>query len=428
MLCVFAQMLGEGVAMSSLPLHLTRLGAAPTTVGVAISCFSLCQMTFAPILVGLSDRVGRATVLRLCLAGAAAASSTIALSGSVAGAVVGRACAGAFAACVPVAQAAAAETSRDDAAAGMARVSAAAQSGVVVGPLVSALCQSTLARAGLPAERGLPATLLASAALSLTVLAALGSATDDTKTTTNAKKKKVVAADDTLAKTTTAAAAVTSASNRRAQLVLRTITVVVGWTAILSNSVYGLFANRFLGFEQTRLSASYSSAAILMVAAQLALPRFLDRLRAAGVDDGPGAACSLGVLVCGLGVGGQSLVRAQPYHTSLYLANRVGASVADTSVATLVARRSDSDADRSRNLALLTSTRAAARVASPLVSTRLFERSCAAATSQGSFPSSSSLLPPGSLPFVVASACAALVAPLPFLLGRTATTSDEDED
>jgi len=62
---VFAQMLGEGIALSSLPLYLTRPGATPTTVGLAISCFSLAQMTFAPILVGLSSRIGRSIVLRI---------------------------------------------------------------------------------------------------------------------------------------------------------------------------------------------------------------------------------------------------------------------------------------------------------------------------------------------------------------------------
>ena len=44
----------------------------------------------------------------------------------------------------------------------------------------------------------------------------------------------------------------------RAQLMLRSVTVVIGWTAVLSNSIYGLFAPRFLGFRQPQLSATYS--------------------------------------------------------------------------------------------------------------------------------------------------------------------------
>ena len=40
---VFSQMLGEGIAMSSLAFYLTRLGAKPLMVGVAVSCFSVTR-------------------------------------------------------------------------------------------------------------------------------------------------------------------------------------------------------------------------------------------------------------------------------------------------------------------------------------------------------------------------------------------------
>ena len=59
---------------------------------------------------------------------------------------------------------------------------------------------------------------------------------------------------------------------RLAQPMLRTITIIIGWTAILSNSIYGLFAPRFLGFGQPQLSATYSLAAALMVATQVISP------------------------------------------------------------------------------------------------------------------------------------------------------------
>ena len=135
-------MLGEGIALSSLPLYLTRLGASPLMVGLAISFFSFFQMTFAPILVGTSTRFGRSLVLRICLAGAAAASLVIALSGSVYGVIAGRALAGVFAACVPVAQAGVTDIlPREQTSLGLSRVSAASQLGVVVGPAASALFQ-----------------------------------------------------------------------------------------------------------------------------------------------------------------------------------------------------------------------------------------------------------------------------------------------
>jgi len=74
-----------------------------------------------------------------------------------------------------------------------------------------------------------------------------------------------------------------------AQPMLRTITIVIGWTAIPSNSIYGLFAPRFLGFQQPQLSATYSVAAILMVTTQLVFPRLFAKT-------GEHRACSLSIL------------------------------------------------------------------------------------------------------------------------------------
>jgi MFS family permease len=167
---VFAQMLGEGIALSSLPLYLTRLGATPTSVGLAISCFSLAQMTFAPILVGLSSRIGRSIVLRICLAGAVASSLLIAFSGNVYGIVAGRTLAGVFAACVPVAQSGVTDMlSKSQTALGLSRVSAASQLGVVVGPAVSAIFQEGFAAMGLPAAKCLPAVFCLNSLFTLTL-------------------------------------------------------------------------------------------------------------------------------------------------------------------------------------------------------------------------------------------------------------------
>ena len=82
-LSVFAQMIGEGIAIASLPLHLTKLGAKPVEVGLATSAFSLAQMVCCPILVRSSGRVGRGRVLRWCLAGATLSNVGIACSPSV---------------------------------------------------------------------------------------------------------------------------------------------------------------------------------------------------------------------------------------------------------------------------------------------------------------------------------------------------------
>ena len=416
-------MLGEGISLSSLPLYLTARGATPVTVGLAISCFSVCQMTFAPILVGLSSRagIGRSRVLRLCLGGAAASSLLIAFSTSVYGVIAGRALAGVFAACVPVAQSAVTDVmangsedsddSADDSkeqrqeqllALGLSRVSAASQLGVVVGPLASAAFQHGFERIGVAPGMCLPAVFMLNAANALFVLGqmtimerragnngSLSAAADRVSKKGEANLNKSVQAKDATSHNTFSLA----------QPMLRTITIIVGWTAILSNSIYGLFAPRAMGFQQAQLSATYSTAAILVVAMQIIFVRLVAKI-------GEHRACSLGILAAGLGIGGQSLIRIQPLHSMLYFMNRAGAAIADTSTAALVASSSASREDRSRNLALLTSTRAAARIFSPLLSGKLFELSM------------HSSVAPGALPFVAAGFLCMAVAPFPSILKR----------
>jgi MFS family permease len=433
---VFAQMLGEGISLSSLPLYLTaRHGAGPVTVGLAISCFSVCQMAFAPLLVGWSSRAvgGRSRTLRLCLGGAAASSLLIAASTSVHGVIAGRALAGVFAACVPVAQSAVTDvlqqvgdtTDEEETAElqqqqqqqqeqllalGLSRVSAASQLGVVVGPLASAAFQHAFEKVGVPLGMCLPAVFVLNAVNALLVLGQMTvmdrrerkkNGTDDDSAATAADSdhtsEEKAATDE---KGTVEARGRTSDDTfPLAQLMLRTITIIVGWTAILSNSIYGLFAPRAMGFQQAQLSATYSTAAILMVTMQILFVRLVAKI-------GEHRACSLGILAAGLGIGGQSLIRFQPLHSMLYFINRAGAAIADTSTAALVASSSTTREDRSRNLALLTSTRAAARIFSPLLSGKLFELSM------------HSSIAPGALPFVTAGCLCMAVAPFPSILKR----------
>lgn len=445
---VFSQMLGEGIAMSSLAFYLTRLGAEPLMVGVAISCFSVTQMTFAPIMVRLSTRLGCSFVLRMCLAGAAASSLLIALSGSLYGSlygvVAGRALAGVFAASVPVAQAGVTDlVPRDQAALGLSKVAAASQLGVVVGPAASAAFQTAFVAAGLPATQCLPAVFVLAAVFALGVLgqmslldrrhlgpAAVASGKgagrrdeaprssqqqEQAQEQGRAQQQERPQPPPSPPRTADADRAVAAAGKdgdgggaaaappSLAQPLLRTLTITIGWTAVLSNSIYGLFAPRFLRFGQPQLSATYSTAAALMIATQLGFPRLVRHT-------GEHRACALGIMAAGTGIGGLSLVRVQPWHSLLYMANRVGAGIADTATAALVARASASREDRSRNLALLTSTRAAARIASPLLSSKLFALSCAGLAQD--------VVAPGSLPFVIAACFALALAPVPLWLRR----------
>ena len=68
---VFTQMLSEGIAIGTLPLHMTLMGGSPLEVAAATSCFSVMQMLLCPLLVALSSAIGdRETILRVCLLGA----------------------------------------------------------------------------------------------------------------------------------------------------------------------------------------------------------------------------------------------------------------------------------------------------------------------------------------------------------------------
>lgn len=105
-LSVFVHMLGVGITLSTLPLYLTALGASPTQLGLAISAFSGAQMVGCPLLISLSGRVGRLTVMRCCLLGNAIASLLTAFLPAWHQIAVARVLAGFFAAAVPIAQAA----------------------------------------------------------------------------------------------------------------------------------------------------------------------------------------------------------------------------------------------------------------------------------------------------------------------------------
>ena len=99
-------MLGVGITLSQLTLYLTALGASPAQLGLAISGFSVAQMLGCPLLVSVSSWRGRLAVMRVCLAGNAAASLLTAWSNSWTQIAAARVLAGFFAASVPVSQAA----------------------------------------------------------------------------------------------------------------------------------------------------------------------------------------------------------------------------------------------------------------------------------------------------------------------------------
>lgn len=64
---VFVDVLGFSIVIPTLPYYLTEFGASPTTITLLFSVFSFCAFLSAPLLGGLSDRIGRRPVLLLSI-------------------------------------------------------------------------------------------------------------------------------------------------------------------------------------------------------------------------------------------------------------------------------------------------------------------------------------------------------------------------
>ena len=443
-LTVFAQMIGEGIAISTLPLHMRTLGASGAQIGLATSAFSIAQLVSCPQIVRLSERVGRTRMLRACLCGAAVSQMLIVLSGNVHGIVLGRCLGGVFAACVPVAQAGVTDLVRpSQAALALSRVSAASQMGIVVGPAFSAGGAAALACLRVPSHLRVRGVFAVSAACAMGVLAlttaavappaAAAAASDATAAPpapasggadaggaddAGGPERPISSTGRRLSCALPYSKAATEASARlplaatverggaSTQLALRIVAGTVGWSLTLCVSTYCLFGSALLSYAQPQLSATFSIAAALTIVTQIVVfPRLVKRL-------GEHLTCALGLSCLAGGLGGFSLVRAQPLHSALYMLARVGTAVSDTATATLVARSSAGSADRARNLALVQSTRAGARIVTPVLSGWLFERSRRGAVA------------PGALPYLLVGSIVLALIPVPLVLRSFESSSE----
>lgn len=72
LMVVFADMLGFGVIIPSLPLYAEKYGASPLEVGLLFTLYSACQFLAAPVLGLLSDHYGRRPVLAISQVGTVA--------------------------------------------------------------------------------------------------------------------------------------------------------------------------------------------------------------------------------------------------------------------------------------------------------------------------------------------------------------------
>jgi MFS family permease len=419
LLTVLALIVSEGIALSTLPLHLQSLGASPVQVGMSTSAFSVAQMVMCPLIVALSSKpqVGRRKTLNLCLAGAAVSSLVIASSNTIPLLITARFVAGIFAAAIPVAQAGVVDLvppSQNTLA--LSRVSAASQTGLVIGPIASAVVQSILKRLGISSNYLVRGVFLCSAAFALFVLG-ISSIATPSPSASSGEAESLGTEPQSTEKNTDSSTAAFSASSKSppyAQPILRIIALAAGWSLTLSVAIYSLFASRFLGYGQPELSLTYSAGAATVIATQMIIvPPLVQRA-------GEHLACTVGLLTLSLGLLGTSVVRSPlSAHVGFYLLIRAAQGITDTSTATLVAQASNSKVERATNLGMIQSTRAAARIFTPLLSGSLFMKSCH--WNRG-FPARLA----GSLPYLVNAGLALALMPLPIVLKRMSSREEED--
>jgi DHA1 family tetracycline resistance protein-like MFS transporter len=416
-LTVFVHMLGVGITLSQLSLYLTALGASPTQLGLAIAGFSGAQMIGSPLLVALSERVGRRPVLLFCLAGNAVASLLTASMATWEHIALVRLLAGFFAASVPVSQAAVTDlvAPGPDMTKALGQVAAASSLGIVAGPAVAGMIAEIAARAGAPT--GILTRIVFAASGIFAGMVCLYLAITGVESKPAAVWGAAAYSKASASHTGNSASAQSSAEGEHAaqvgtrghvQLLVRWIAFITSWTATLLVSTYSLFATRFLGYTQANINASQSASAAVAVCVQLWLvPRMCKAL-------GDERACTAGLGILGSALCACCLVWGQPQHVILFMAVRVGLALAETTNAALTAANS-SPATRARNLGLLQSTQAGGRIISPLIAGWLYQRYTSPEVLANA---PTALVPPASVAFLLVATLAMLTAPLPLLLRR----------
>lgn len=137
---IFIDLLGFGMVIPLLPFFAQDFLATPFEIGLLVSIYSWMQFFFAPILGGLSDRVGRRPVLFFSIIGSGVGYLMIGFAGSLAMIFAGRVLGGITGANLSTAQAYIADvTSRENRAKGMGLFGMAFGFGFIMGPALAGI-------------------------------------------------------------------------------------------------------------------------------------------------------------------------------------------------------------------------------------------------------------------------------------------------
>ena len=407
-LIVFVQMLGVGVTISTLPLYLLSIGASTMQLSAVLSGFAAAQMIGAPLLVRLSDRIGRSSVLLVCIAGAAAANLMTAAATGYRQVAAARVLAGLFAATTPVAQAATTDLveAGPKSTRALGLLQAAVVLGVTVGPAFASAAAGAFAAAGVADSAARARAIFAlNAALALVALGVGLAQGLGARSPVSASAATATAVEDG------APAPPPAVGGARTQLCLRALAFIVGWSITLTVATYSVFASRRLGYGQREIGLLYSAAACAaLLANTLALPRLVGAY-------GERVTCAIGLLLLGTCATGTGIVLTPPWHALLFIMRGAGVALTDTTIAALIARYSPA-ADKATNLGLSSSVQAGARLVAPLASGAMLDMALGGGV----------LGPAGAngLPFVVVGGAATLAAAVPLVaLPRLEQTKGE---
>lgn len=137
---IVVDLIGFGIVIPILPFIAPMLGGGEFDVAMVVAIYSLCAGITGPFWGALSDRLGRRTVLMICLAGGALSYLLLGLASELWMVYAARAFSGVMAGSLPVASALMADVSLPDRRAkAMGLVGTAFGLGLILGPLIGGL-------------------------------------------------------------------------------------------------------------------------------------------------------------------------------------------------------------------------------------------------------------------------------------------------
>lgn len=136
---IFIDISGFGIVLPLLPFYANSFGATPFSFGILVASFSVMQFIFAPILGGISDKIGRRPILLISIFFSGFSFVLFAVANSFYLLLISRLIAG-MATESAVARAYIADiTPKKERSAGIGKVGAAFGAGFIVGPVIGGL-------------------------------------------------------------------------------------------------------------------------------------------------------------------------------------------------------------------------------------------------------------------------------------------------